>query len=422
MNRLNWGVCVIQGILGIAVFVLLSLLMSEDRKRVSVKMICGGIGLQFALAVLCLNVSWIRQLFLLGNQLVLAVERATTEGTSFVFGYLGGSPLPFAELYPGAGFVLAFKALPIILVMSALSSLFYYWRLLPLIIRGFAAVFQKLFGIGGPEAVAMSANIFVGMVEAPIFVRPYLEKMTRSELFTLMTCGMATVAGTVMVLYASILKETVPDILAHILIASLLSVPASLVIAKTMIPETRERTAGELALGPESANAMDAIANGTMQGVKLLINIVAMLIVLVALVSLLNIGIGFLPPVGGESLTLQKILGVLLAPLVWLLGVPWSEARLAAELMGTKTVLNEFLAYLELSRMGGSLSEKTKLIMTYALCGFANPGSLGIMLGGLGTMVPARRKEIVGLGLKSVVAGTLATSMTGAVVGIIGCL
>lgn len=411
-----------QGGLGIAVFVLLSWMLSEKRRRVSKQIIVYGILVQMALAALCLKIAIIREIFLGCNRVVLAVEEATLAGTAFVFGYLGGGQLPFTETYPGASFVLALKALPIILVMSAISSLLYHWQVLPLIIRGFSKFFQKIFKIGGPEAVGISANIFVGMVEAPIFVRPYIEKMTRSELFTVMTCGMATIAGTVMVLYASILKETIPDIMGHIIIASLISVPASLVISKTMIPETEKITEGRMERGSESHNAMDAIAIGTTQGVHLLINIVAMLIVLVALVSLVNKGIGYAPSIKGQPLTLQKIVGTLMAPLVWLMGVPWHESKIAGQLMGIKTVLNEFLAYLELSKIGGTLSVKAKIIMTYALCGFANPGSLGIMIGGLATMAPGRREEIVGLGLKSVVAGTLATSMTGAVVGIIAFL
>jgi CNT family concentrative nucleoside transporter len=245
--------------------------------------------------------------------------------------------------------------------------------------------------------------------------------MTRSEIFTLMTCGMATIAGTVMVLYASILSEKIPDVMGHILTASIISVPAAVTISKIMVPETATPTGGQLSAAEPASSSMDAITKGTLQGIELLLNIVAMLVVLVALVYLVNLILGLLPDIGGAPLTLQRILGMMMAPVVWLMGVPWSEAFTAGALMGTKTILNELLAYIDLSRLSpDALSPRSFLIMTYAMCGFANPGSLGIMIGGLGTMAPGRRSEIVALGLRSIVAGTLATCMTGAIVGIIG--
>ena len=322
---------------------------------------------------------------------------------------------------PGAGYILAFRALPLVLIISALSALLFYWKILPVVVRGFSRVLEKTMKLGGAEGVGVSANIFVGMVEAPLFIRPYLSQMTRSELFTLMSSGMATIAGTVMVLYASILSRAIPDIMGHILTASIISVPAAVVISKIMVPETGRPTPGNIEIPKTASSAMDAITQGTMSGVQLLINIVAMLVVLVALVHLANLILGLLPDMGGRALTLQRILGVLMAPVVWLMGVPWAEADTAGALMGTKTILNEFLAYLDLSNLPtGALGDRSKLIMTYAMCGFANPGSLGIMIGGLSTMAPERRDEIVALGLRSIIAGTLATCMTGAVVGLIG--
>jgi len=276
-------------------------------------------------------------------------------------------------------------------------------------------------GLGGAEGLGVSANIFVGMVESPLFIRPYLQFMTKSELFTLMTTGMATIAGTVMILYASILGGSIPGVMGHILTASIISVPAAVTISKIMIPETEKLTSGEMVSPEKASSSMDAITKGTISGVQLLINIIAMLVVLVALVHLLNLILALVPQIGGKSITLQRILGVLMAPVVWLMGVPWPEAMTAGTLMGTKTILNEFIAYLDMSRLAeGSLSPQSKIIMTYAMCGFANPGSLGIMIGGMGTMAPERRDEIVALGFKSIIAGTLATCMTGAVVGIIG--
>jgi CNT family concentrative nucleoside transporter len=317
-------------------------------------------------------------------------------------------------------FILGFRALPLVLVISALSALLFHWGILQRVVKGFAWFLTQTLRIGGAEGLGVAANVFVGMVEAPLLIRPYLERMTRSELFTVMTAGMATIAGTVMLLYVSILSGVIPGVAGHILTASIISMPAAILISKVMIPETAPLTTGELQASIESHNSMDAVTQGTLQGVQLLINILAMLVVLVALVHLVNLILGWLPHWGAAPMTLQRLLGYVMAPVVWLMGVPWSESMTAGGLMGTKTVLNEFIAYLDLGKLApGALSLRSKLIMTYAMCGFANPGSLGIMIGGLGTMVPERRAEIVSLGLRSIVAGTLATSMTGAVVGIL---
>ena len=412
---------IIQSIAGLIVFAAFAWVVSENRKRINVKIVLIGIGLQLVVGFVLLKLPMFREFFLYLNRLVLSLEESTAAGTSFVFGYLGGGPLPFEEKYPGASFILAFRGMPLILLMSALSALLFYWKILPLVVRTFSLVLQKTMGVGGAEGVGVSANIFVGMVEAPLFIRPYLQFMTRSELFTIMTCGMATIAGTVMVLYASILSKAIPDVMGHILTASIISVPAAITISKIMVPETGELTSGEM-VSPEAAtSSMDAVTKGTLQGVKLLLNILAMLVVLVALVHLANLILGLLPSIHNQPVTLQRIMGLVMAPIVWLMGVPWSEATTAGALMGTKTILNEFIAYLDMSRLAdGSLSPRSMLILTYAMCGFANPGSLGIMIGGMGTMAPERRDEIVSLGFRSIIAGTLATSMTGAVVGIIG--
>lgn len=337
-----------------------------------------------------------------------------------MFGYLGGGPLPFTEAMPGASFVIAFRALPLILVVSALSSLLFYWRILPFIVRGLSRLFEKTLGIGGAVGLSAAADVFVGMVEAPLLVRPYLGVLSRGELFSVMSCGMATIAGTVMVLYSSILGEVLPDAMGHILTASLINTPGALLIAAIMVPSVERPIAGELDATQTARSSMDAITSGTIAGVTLLINIIALLVVFVALVSLADTILGLLPQFGGEPVTLRHILGVLMAPLVWLVGIPWGEALAAGALMGTKTVLNELVAYLDLARLPkGESSERSVVIMTYALCGFANFGSLGIQVGGLGTMVPERRVEIVGLGPKSILSGTLATLLTGAVIGIL---
>jgi CNT family concentrative nucleoside transporter len=412
---------IIQSAAGLFVFSGIAWLISENRRKVNVKRAIAGIGIQLAIGIILLKLPVFRSFFISLNRLVLSLEESTKAGTSMVFGYLGGGSLPFAEKFPGSSFILAFQALPLILVISALSSLLFYWKILPQVVRAFSWALRKTMGLGGAEGLGVSANIFVGMVESPLFIRPYLKAMTRSEIFTLMTTGMATIAGTVMVLYASILSKTIPNIMGHILTASIISIPAAITISKIMIPESGELTSGELTPAEPALSAMDAVTKGTIQGVQLLINIIAMLIVLVALVHLVNLILGLFPDFGGRPVSLQRVLGLVMAPVVWLMGIPWAEAPIAGALMGTKTILNEFLAYLDMSRLApGALNPKSMVIMTYAMCGFANPGSLGIMIGGMGTMAPEKQDEIVSLGFRSIIAGTLATCMTGAVVGIIG--
>jgi len=410
----------LQSALGLVCFIAVSWALSEDRARIPWRTLLTGIALQVILAALLLWLPAFQQAFVSLNEVLRALEQATQTGTAFVFGYLAGGELPFAETGAGSSFILAFRALPLVLVVSALSSLLFYWRILPLIVRALSWLLQKAMGIGGALALGSITNIFVGMVEAPLFIRPYLREMSRSELFTLMTTGMATIAGTVMVLYASILRDAVPDAMGHLLIASLISAPAAIVIAQALIPPTGRATAGELAPPQRAESSMDAITRGTLQGVELLINITALLVVMIALVSLANLGIGLLPDVGGTPVTLQRLLGWLLAPVAWLMGLPWEQAITGGSLLGTKVILNELLAYLDLAGLpDDQLDTRSRLIMTYALCGFANFGSLGIMIGGLGTMVPERREEIVALGIRSIAAGTLATCMTGAVIGML---
>ena len=409
----------VQSAIGLAVFLGLAWALSEHRRKVSLRLVGIGLALQLALGILLLKVPGSGEIFLGFNRVILALEESVQAGTSFVFGYLGGGPPPFEEKDPSYTFVLAFRALPLLLLMSALSSLLFYWKVLPLVVKGFSRVLEKTLRLGGAEGLGVSANIFLGMVEAPLFIRPYLGRMTRSELFTVMTCGMATIAGTVMVLYASILSEIIPNVIGHILTASLLNAVAAVVISKIMIPETGQGTSGDLVEPEPVSSSMDAITKGTLRGVQLLINIVAMLLVMVALIHLANLVLGVLPAGGSRPLTLQGILGIVSAPIVWLMGIPWSQSWTAGELMGTKMVINELVAYINLSQLSpGTLSPRSLVIMTYAMCGFANPGSLGIMIGGLGTMAPERRAEVVSLGLRSIVAGTLSTCMTGALVGL----
>lgn len=410
-----------QGIIGIIALLGIAWAFSENRKARPWRLVIGGLGVQLVLALILLKIPVFRDVFLSLNNVVLALQDATRAGTSFVFGYLGGGNLPFSESYPGASFVFAFQALPLILVISALSAVLFHWGILQKVVKGFAWVLQKSLGVGGAVGVSAAANVFVGMVEAPLFIRPYLKKLTRAELFIVMTTGMATIAGTMMVLYAGILSKIVPDAMGHILTASLINAPAAIVMASLLVPEKQDVSARSVEIeAPETKSTMDAITLGTQNGVKLLINIIAMLIVLVALVSLVNQLLSLLPEMAGGPITLQKVLGIIMAPVVWLMGVPWDEAMTAGALMGTKIILNEFLAYLDMSNMtADALSDKSRMIMTYALCGFANFGSLGIMVGGMAAMAPERRDDVVALGLKSILAGTLATCMSGAIAGLL---
>ncbi len=411
---------ILQSLFGLIVLTALAWALSERREPRAIRVALAGLGVQLVLALVLLKLPATQTMFLWLNDGVLALQNATQAGTTFVFGYLGGGALPFNEPYPGSAFVLAFQALPLILVTSALSALLFHWRVLPIIVRALAALLQKSLGVGGAVGVSAAANVFVGMIEAPLYVRPYLQRLSRAELFMVMTCGMATIAGTVLVLYASFLADVIPGAMGHILSASIISAPAAIMVAKLMVPDDGEVTDAEIASPSPAHSSMDAVTRGTLDGVSLLINVIAMLIVMVALVSLVDAILGLLPGVGGAALTLERIFGWIMAPVVWLMGVPWSEAQVAGALMGTKVALNELIAYLQLKELpADALSERSKLILTYAMCGFANFGSLGILIGGITTMVPERRTEIVGLGMKSILSGVIATCLTGCFVGIL---
>ena len=410
----------LQSGIGLFALLLLAWLLGERRGGIAWRTVVAGTVLTLLLAALLLKWPAAQQFFLLLNQGLQWLEQATRAGTTLVFGYLGGAPLPF-DAKPGVStFILGIHALPLVLVVSALSSLLFYWRVLPVVVRLMAVLLEKTMGVGGAVGLSTAANVFVGMVEAPLVIRPYLARLKRSELFMVMTGGMAGVAGTVMALYASVVGRVVPDAIGHILAASLISAPAALVVSALMMPSREAPTPGQLAGTSNVRGSMDAITRGTLDGLQLLLNIVALLIVLVALVTLANALTGLLPAVDGMPLTLERLLGWVMAPLTWLAGIPWAEAQTAGALMGSKTVLNELVAYLQLAQLPESaLSERSRILMTYALCGFANFGSLGIMIGGLTAMVPERREEIVALGTRSLVSGTLTTLMAAAAVGVV---
>jgi CNT family concentrative nucleoside transporter len=408
----------LHALAGAALLLALAWALSEDRRGVRWRVVASGLALTVALAGLLLAVPWLKAAVFSLNAGLEALDRATQAGASFVFGYLAGGPAPYTATNPSAAFLLAFRVLPLVLVVSALSALLFHWRILPLVVKAFAWVLNKTMGLGGAVGVSAAVNVFVGMVEAPLVVKPYLARLSRSEMFMVMVCGMATIAGTVLALYGTILAPVVPDAIGHIIVASFVATPASIVIAALMVPGGMTQE-GAIDIPRQDASAMDAITRGTAEGAQLLISIVAMLIVLIALVHLANAALSLVPGPAGEPLTLQRMLGWLFAPLAWASGVPWSEAQAGGAILGTKTILNEFVAYLDLARLpADAISPRSRLLMTYALCGFANLGSLGILIGGMGAMVPERRSEIVALGMKSIVAGTLATCLTAAVVGL----
>ena len=409
----------LQCLIGYLGFILLAWALSENRRAIPWRTVACGVLLQVVLALIILKLPWARAAFAAMNDARLARERATRAGTSVVFGFLGGAPLPYDENRAGASFVLAFQALPLVLVMSALSALLFHWRILPLLVRGLSILLEKTLGVGGAVGMSTAANIFVGMVEAPLLIKPYLHQVSRGELFIVLSVGMAGVAGTVMALYAGIVGPQVPDALGHILAASFISAPAAIAFSVLLVPPLGAPTGRHVELPRLDGSSMDAITRGASEGLHLLLNIVAMLIVLVALVALANKGLALLPHEGAPW-SLQGVLGLLMAPLAWMAGVSADEMRIAGSLLGTKTILNELIAYLDLAALPpAALSPRSRVIMTYALCGFANLGSLGILIGGLTAMAPERRSEIIELGPRTLVAGTLATLSCGSVVGMI---
>ncbi len=408
-----------QAALGILVFIGLAIPFSTDYRRIRWSRVAMAVLLQFALCGALLRIPIIIRTLSVLNTGVAAVGDATREGTSFVFGYVGGGAPPFTVTAGTNTFVLGFQTLALIIVISALSAVLWQWRILPLLIGAIAGFFRRALGTGGPAGFAVSANVFLGQVEAPLVVRPYLASMSRYELLLLMTAGMSMIAGSVMVLYAILLAGQFPNMPAHLLTKSLMSVPAAILFAHILVPEdpdTRPLPSPRPYLG-----TVDALTRGTSDGLMIWLNVIAMLLVLVALVALVNRGLGSLPVVAGIPLSLERIAGWGFTPLAWLMGIDWSQASITGEYLGIKTVLNEFIAYLRLAAAPvDALDLRTRLITVYALCGFANFASMGIQVTGIAAMAPERRADLVELAPLALWAATLASLMTGAVVGIIG--
>src|SRR4051812_16446633 len=410
---------VLQGLLGIAVFVLLTLPFSSNWRRVSWKLVGFAIALQFIICALLLKAPGVRDGLQYVNRAVGALGAATLKGTSFVYGYLGGGAPPFDVTHPGMLVTFAFQVLPLVIVMSAISALLWYWRILPVVIKGISIIFERALGTRGPAGLVATANIFMGQIEAPLLVRPYLARMTQYELLLVMTAGMATIAGSVMVIYSAMLGAQIQGVLGQLITKSIMSVPASILFAHLLLPENND-SSQELEKPPRVyESSMDAITRGTSDGLNIYLNILAILIVAIALVALLNGMVSFIS-VAGAPLTLERFAGWCFAPVAWLMGVPWNESVTVGSLLGIKTVLNEFIAYLDLQAMPSSaLSEHSKLIALYAVCGFANLSSVGIQISGIGAMAPERRNDLARLGFRALLAATLASCMCGAVVGIV---
>lgn len=415
----------LRGVFGIALLLALAWALSEDRGgRPGWRWIAGALALQGLLAVMIVRVPFVWDIVTLANEGVAAIERATLAGSSYMFGYLGGADLPF-ELKDGAQppLIIAFQILPMVIVFSALAALLWHWGVLRWLVNGLSFLLRRSLGVSGVVGLSGGANMFLGVVESPLVVRAYFARMSRAELFQVMVLAMATISGAILILYATTLRATVPDAVGHMISASLVSLPAALLIAKLMVPGSPDEQGTEADRddpGLKYDNSIDAIVKGTLDGMQLFLAVIAVIIVVFALVALADQVLALFPLVGDEPLTLKRLFGWLFAPFMWAIGVPWGEAQAAGGLMGTKAILNEYVAYLELAALPeGSLAPRSLLIVTYALCGVANLASVGLLVSTIGTLCPERRAEAAGLGIKSWIAGNLASAMTGAWIGLV---
>ena len=413
----------LQSFIGFFALLALGAIFSENIKSIKIKYLVNAIVLQIILVILLVKVPLITNFFGYLSSGVEALKLATDKGTAFVFGYLApGSPgAPFDISNPESIPIFAFGVLPLVIVISALSAVLWHWKIIPIIVQFISVLFKKPLNVGGPVGLSATANIFLGQVEAPLLVRPYLSSMTKHELLILMTVGMSTIAGSLMVALTEMLSPLYEEgLIGHFLIASIISVPAGIMYANMMIPSDKKTEFPESNDDRLYKGTMDALTEGTRSGLEIFLNIVAILIVVIALVELINIVLYTLPFINGEALTLQRIAGWIFSPLAWCMGISWTESQLAGELLGLKTILNEVFAYISLSQLDASeLSEKSRIIMLYALCGFGNFSSVGILLGGLGAMIPERKEELISIGGRALYASLLASCMTGYIVGIV---
>ncbi len=407
-----------QAVLGLSVFIVIAWIFSENRKAVSWIFSMKALSLQFVLAVVFLKIPFATHIFSFLSRGVMLLQTVTDRASQFLFGYLSGGAAPYDITHSENNFIVVFRVLPLILVVSALSAVLFHWRVIPIIVQAFGVVLRKILGLSGILGLGSASTLFFGTIEAPLLVRPYLSSMNRSDLFALITCSMSTVSGTVMILYSGVLSKILPNAFTHLLVASIMSVPAALLISKIMIPSKALKTpldGGDTQIRSPYEGTLDALMRGISEGMNMIFGIIGVILVFFALLYLLNEGLLLIHP----DLTVESILGTILRPIMWLTGISWSDTLISGRLMGTKIVLNEFVAYLELSQSTQFLNKKSLLILTYSLCGFANIGSMGIIVGGLSSILPERKKELMELTVRSLIAGNLATLMTGTIVGLL---
>ncbi|HBH90716.1 nucleoside transporter C-terminal domain-containing protein [Ponticaulis sp.] len=414
---MDWGWDNARALLGLVVIVGIAWAVSENRKLFPWKLVLGAVGLQFVFALLLFAVPPVRNVLFKANVVVDGLENATRYGTGFVFGYIGdNTTFPVEQANANPAFF--FQILPIVIVVAALSAILWHWRILRWVTKAFAFIFAKTMGLGGATSLAVSANIFMGMTEAPVLVKPYIKGMTRSEVFVLMTTGFATIAGSVLIIYTTFLQPVMANPLAQLLTASIVAAPAAVALALTMVPETVAISDRAHEPDFEYESTMDAFSSGASTGLQIVLNIATMLIAALALLFMVNAALGAAPDVNGEALSIQRILGWIFMPLMYMTGVPMEEAAKAGSLMGIKTVLTEFVAFLDLANTpADQLSDRSRIIVAHAICGFANFGSIGILIGGLTIIAPERRETFLSLSWKTLLAGTLATCMSACIAG-----
>ena len=411
-----------QSLVGVVLIPALCWALSEARGRFPWRLALGAAAAQSGLVALLFGLPPARAIMSGAGAAVDGLNNSTQAGVRFVFGFLsGGDGQPYGVTDPRALFIFAFHVLPVILVICALSALLWHWRVLKWLTQAFGLVFEKTMGLRGAPALATAATVFMGQVEGPIFIRGYLASLTRSELFLLLTVGMACVSGSTVVAYATILSGVLPNAAAHVLTASLISAPAGVLLARILVPrDPAAELAEPLDLKGLKAyeSSIDALINGTGDGLHIVLNVAATLVVFVALIAMVDGLLGLLPGIGGAPLSIERGLGLIFTPLAWAMGVPWREAGAAGSLLGVKLVLTEFSAFFDLAKLApGVLGERSRVIMTYALCGFANVASVGINVAGYSVLVPERRGEVVAMVWKAMLGGFLATCMTASVVG-----
>lgn len=410
---------IIQSLIGIVALILIAIPFSESIQKIKVKFIIYALLIQTSLAFILLEIPFISSFFDVMSMAVESLRLSAIEGSSFVFGYLGGGDAPFEVSNNQNLPIFAFTFLPMLIFLSALSALLWHWKILPFLIKLLAKLFEKPLDAKGPIGLAATANIFLGQLEAPLLIKPYLNKMNQRDLLIIMTVGMSTIAGSVMVLYITWLDNKFTGVIGHFLTASILSVPAAIMFSNILIPsaQTELKTAKEDLKMYESS--MDAISVGTKDGLNMFLSVIASLIVFLSLVALADFILGVFPNVYGEPVSLQRIAAFIFAPIAWLMGIPFAEIIPAGNLLGTKTIFNELIAFNDLRDLDTSiLSERSQLIMLYGICGFANISSVGILLGGLSAICPDIRGTLLKIAFRALFAATLASCLTGTVVSL----